>query len=473
MGLGSIQFGGLASGLDTSAIIDAILRLERRPLQVLESRKDSEQEKISLLGTFEGLVKDLRSKAQDLVQANGFFAYALTQGTEGIASFTLSDGAQPGSHDLTVTSLASADRWAFDGVVDPTAALGAGTIDFTYDGTSYSVGVASGSDSLNGVASAINAAAGDAVTASVVNVGTSAAPSYRLVLSGDDTGADFAVQGLTVTGIGLTGQTNLTPASNAEATIDGLAVVRSTNVFSDVLSGVSFTLSSLGSTNFTVDPDLDGVRGNVQSFVDAYNAVIDFIAQQSSYSTENGPGGDLFGDSSLSSVRGAVNRALFQVPLATVQADTIGYSTLGLVGVEVDADGRLSIDPTTFDAKLAGNLDALASLFVDDTNGLLTKLDQELGDLLESRPAVDPLTMAPILNPATGQQIVIQGLFDRRRGTINEGIADIDDQIERLQFRLDKLEESLVQRFSNLEQVVSGLNAQGTFLANGLPQIGR
>jgi flagellar hook-associated protein 2 len=471
MGLGQIQFGGLASGLDTSAIIDAILRLERRPLQLLEGRKDAEQEKISLLSTFEKLVEDLRSKAQDLVQANGFYAYALTEGTEGIATFALSDGALSGSHELSVTALASADRWAFDGVASSTTPLGAGSIDFTYDGTSYSVAVASGSDTLDGIAAAINTAADGAVTASVVNVGTSSAPSYRLVLAGNDTGADFTIQGLSVTGVALSGATNLTAASNAMATIDGLAVERSTNVFSDVLAGVSFTLSGVGSTTFTVDSDPEGVKANVQSFVDAYNAVVDFIGTQSAYDPDSGPGGDLFGDASLHSVRAALQRALFDVPLATVQGDPLGYSTLGLVGVEVDADGRLSIDAATFDEKLEENLDALASLFIDDTDGLLTQLDEELALLLESQPAVDPLTMTPILNPATGQQILIEGLFDRRRGTIQAGISGIDDEIERLEYRLEKLEESLVQRFANLEQVISGLNAQGAYLA-GFPQLG-
>ncbi len=467
MGFGAIQFGGLASGLNTSAIIQAILGIESRPIQLLEARKETEQEKISLLGTFEGLVKDLQSKAKDLLQGNGFLAYTLSVGTEGVADFTLSDGAQPGSHDLTVDSLASADRWTWDGVVDPDAVLGAGTIDFTYNGTSYSISIAAGSDSLNGIASAINTQAGDDVTATVVNVATAANPSYKLVLAGDDTGADFALQGLTVTGTNLTGQSNLTPASNAQVTIDGLTVVRSTNVFSDVLPGLSFTVSALDSTTFTIDSDLNGIRANAQSLVDAYNAVVDFIISQSSYDPEAGPSGELFGEAALTTVRETIERALFDVDIATVQNDPLGYSTLGLVGIQIGVDGRLSIDASKFDEKLSANLEELANLFLDSTDGVLTKLDQELTGLLQATPAVDPITMQPILNPVTGEQIIVEGLFDRRRNTINAAIGDIDDQIERLEYRLERIEESLVARFANLEQVISGLNAQLAFLAGG------
>ncbi len=468
MGFGAIQFGGLASGLNTSSIIQAILGIESRPIQHLEDRKQTEQERISLLGTFEGLVRDLQAKAQGLLQGNGFLAYAISVGTEGVAAFTLSDGAQPGGHDLTVDALASADRWTWDGVVDPDAALGSGTIDFTYGATSYSISIAAGSDSLNGIASAINTQAGDDVTATVVNVATAANPSYKLVLAGDDTGADFAIQGLTVTGSALTGQTNLTTASNAQVTIDGLTVVRSTNVFSDVLPGLSFTVSAQGSTTFTIDSDLDGIRANAQSLVDAYNAVVDFINSQSSYDLEAGPSGELFGDAALTTVREAIERALFDVDIATVQNDPLGYSTLSLVGVQIDVEGRLSIDQTTFDAKLSANLEELANLFLDSTDGVLTKLDQELEGLLEATPAVDPITMQPIVNPVTGEQIIVEGLFDRRRNTINAVIGDIDDQVERLEYRLERLEESLVARFANLEQVISGLNAQLAFLAGGV-----
>ena len=141
-----IQFGGLASGLNTGALIDAILAVEGRALRVLEGRKEEEQEKLSLLGTFEGLVNDLRDKARDLQVAGNFFAHELTVGEEGIASFTLSGGATSSSHTLEVLDLAAADRWAFAGVPDPDVPLASGgNVTFDYDGVSYDVTIVAGS----------------------------------------------------------------------------------------------------------------------------------------------------------------------------------------------------------------------------------------------------------------------------------------------------------------------------------------
>ena len=62
MGFGPIQFGGLASGLDTGSIISALMALERRPIQLLESRKSTEESKLELFSTFENLVRELRDK---------------------------------------------------------------------------------------------------------------------------------------------------------------------------------------------------------------------------------------------------------------------------------------------------------------------------------------------------------------------------------------------------------------------------
>src|SRR5262249_59469247 len=126
-------------------------------------------------------------------------------------------------------------------------------------------------------------------TATVVNVGTDAAPSYQLVLAGDETGADFAITGLSSTVPGLGAATQVSTASNASVVIDGLAVQRSTNVFSDVVPGVTFTVSrktDFGAPlTFTVAVDPDGMRTNIEGFVDAYNKVVQFVNDQNTFST--------------------------------------------------------------------------------------------------------------------------------------------------------------------------------------------
>lgn len=448
----TIQFGGLASGLDTSAIIQALLSVQAQPIALLEQQRAEEQRKISLFGTLEGLVEDLQDKSQELSGEGDLYSYTVDPSAEGVAEFSISGNPLEGAHTLQVESLAQADRHAFAGVADADTTLYSGDFSFDYNGTNQSVTVSG--VTLDGLAEEINDQLGDSVTASVVNVGTSDSPSYQLVVAGNDTGDDFEIANLSTT-TGLTYDQELTDASNAVAIVDGLRVERSTNVFDGVVEGLSFTAQSetgASSISFSVATDVESTKETLQEFIDSYNAVVGFISDQNEYSEEGGAGGDLFGDSSLYSIQRSISNALFDVDLTTVQNDTTGFSALGLVGVDLQSDGTLSLDETTFEEKLSEDPDALQALFSDEENGVLVKLDEAISGLVDTT--------------TSDSGIEIEGVFDRRRTTINSVIEDYDNQIDRLERNLEQQEETLVLQYARLEELLAGLNAQQQYLNN-------
>ena len=118
-----ISFGGLASGLDTSAIIQAMLSVEQVPINMLQQEKQEEQSKLSLIGTFKGLVETLKSSADTLRTSDKFFAFNVTSSSESAATFSAGAGAEAGSHSLTVNSLAQADLGVQDTVESPAVCL--------------------------------------------------------------------------------------------------------------------------------------------------------------------------------------------------------------------------------------------------------------------------------------------------------------------------------------------------------------
>jgi flagellar hook-associated protein 2 len=271
------------------------------------------------------------------------------------------------------------------------------------------------------------------------------------------------------------------------ALVDGLRVERDDNDFSDVIAGVSIDLVSAApgeELTFTVEADREAITAQVQGFVDAYNGVIDFINTQSSYSEDEGAGGPLFGDSLLSGVRSPIRSALFAVDTDTVANDAAGFSTLSLIGIKTGSDGRLSIDSTVFDAKLAENVTAVADLFVDtdgfDNGGAEPNTPEYYQDITADSGLASTLSRAidrlfdsqdgPI-NPNTGERTVLKGLFNARRTALRDNISRFDDQIEAKEFRIKGFEESLVKRFAALEQLIGGLNAQGAALTAGLASI--
>jgi len=464
--VGNIQFGGIASGLDTGAIVDALLSVERLSISRLESRKQEQNSRLSSIGTLEGLVKKLKSAAEELSNGADLFSYDVSLGAEGFAAIEVSGDAQTGSHELAINTLATTARFVATGVGDATADVGTGSISFDYQGTGYDIQVTEASTIVE-VADQINEEAGDVVTATVINTGTENNPSYELLLSGKETGSDAEVENLTVTGLddqGTIGFTRLQAAEDATLTLDGVAITRSSNQFSDLIDGYSFTLQKVTDAGspltFGAEIDTEGTVANLQKFADAYNDVMTFINGQSSYSEESGTGGVLFGDVILGRVRTEIYNGLFSANIADVIADTTGYSTLSVVGFDVGVDGTISLDsavladkikedPTAFQNLIGGSIEYPAGSG-ETVDGLAGRLAQAIENMTD--------------NQVVGDESY-EGIFGARKDAINSAIKVFDRQIEVEEFRLEKFEESLITRFSALEELLAGLQSQQAFLS--------
>ena len=66
MSTAGISFGGLASGLDTKAIISALVAIERRPILALEQKKTGYGKQKTLFGDLKGLLDKLTTAAKAL-----------------------------------------------------------------------------------------------------------------------------------------------------------------------------------------------------------------------------------------------------------------------------------------------------------------------------------------------------------------------------------------------------------------------
>ena len=79
------------------------------------------------------------------------------------------------------------------------------------------------------------------------------------------------------TGLGLGQAANHTAAQDALLEIDGLAVTRSSNEINDLIAGVKLKLVGTGTVNLDVTLDAEAAVKGIQSFVSAYNDVMDWI----------------------------------------------------------------------------------------------------------------------------------------------------------------------------------------------------
>jgi flagellar hook-associated protein 2 len=478
--VGSIQFGGIASGLDTNAIVAALVQAESFTVSQLQSNKSQVQAKLNLFGTLEGHVDKLRKKVGEFSDLAGLLKNSVDVSSEGFATVASTGGTALGSYSLEVLSLAETSRWATEGVTDPTSDLGLDDVSFTLAGTTYDVDL-SGVSSLTDLSDAINEQFSDVASASVINTGTANNPSYKLVLESNDSGSDGDISDFSIisTTFAIDVDGEISDGTNAEIVLNGLSITRSTNDFSDVVDGLAITTTATTDApiTFTVGVDSDGVTAALQEFVDAYNTVMNFINDQNEFSEEGGAGGALFGDSALSSIRSTLNSALFN---NSIVDNTSSFGSLGLIGISLGTDGTLSLNSSKLEEKLAEDPELFADFFVDtdgfdnggaekgtpqyyqDTSadsGLMTLIDKALDQLLDSQSITIDSGDGP-------ESFTVKGLLNLRQETLKNQIKDYDDKIQRAEDNLAIYEENLILQFAALEQTLGGLNAQQSFLAS-------
>jgi flagellar hook-associated protein 2 len=183
-------FSGLASGIDFRTLVDQIIAVESAPIRRIDRQIVDIGARSSAWGEFRGLVEDFESAAQRLRDGNVFGSRLTTvRGPTDPPAFTASTrlGADVGSREVRVLSLASAERMAGSDFASRSEALGLSG-SFVVNGRTISVAA---DDALEDVARKIDDAfvssTSGTVEASVLQI---ASDQFRLVLTSGETGAE-------------------------------------------------------------------------------------------------------------------------------------------------------------------------------------------------------------------------------------------------------------------------------------------
>ena len=180
-----VTFSGF-TGIDFNQIISAITAADQVPITNLENQLVAENTSISTLGTIGGDFTSFQTALNNLNTSIAIAPMGATVSSGAPFSASVVGGPTSGTYTVSVNQLASAESLASQGYASDTAPVGTGTITITSGGKPYSITIDSTNNTLDGVASAINAA-GAGVTAQVENTGIAGAP-YRLVITSTETG---------------------------------------------------------------------------------------------------------------------------------------------------------------------------------------------------------------------------------------------------------------------------------------------
>ncbi|MCD6288364.1 MAG: flagellar filament capping protein FliD [Candidatus Hydrogenedentes bacterium] len=236
---------GLASGIDTDAIVSKLMALEQAPIRRLE-------DKISSLKKKEDAIKDIRNelltlfqRAQDFTLGMVFDRFKTVSSDESVLTTEISGAAATrGSYDVDITQLASATVATSNSylgqVVNPTATL---------DSAGFSTEITAGTFTLNGVSitvdpttDTLNDVLAD-ITANTNLTATFNATTNKIEIENDDPGSTAVINvGSTsdtsnfIEAAHLNGANQGGTPTKIESTVD-LAVLNSTDTL-DELFGV-------------------------------------------------------------------------------------------------------------------------------------------------------------------------------------------------------------------------------------------
>ena len=447
-----VQFTGLASGIDSASLVDALIearettnQLRRAEIEFIESETDALEELNTKILALSDLVDQFST-----LNGGGISKKAESTDTS-VATASAGSDAINSSFDLTVNTIADN---ATVSIEDSYASLSAfyttggdTTLQIDVGGTpiSHTVNITSSVTTLQDVINDINSSStiGSLAVASGVNVGTESSPDYRIMITSLNTGTDEG--SLTVTD-GAAGTTITTDqATNSEFTISGIAgtITRQSNTVNDVITGVTFQIQDTGSATISVSDDSDETAEKMQEILDSYNEVVDFIDENDTVErVESGQNiANVFGSLAKTSIDNDFLTS-FRTSLSTATSSNgTSVASMAELGIKTNRDGTLEFDVDDFKEAISSDSVGAGEVirdFADDLSGISGVLSQFTK---------------------------FNGFIDIAQESNASEIELLNSEINQKDRSNQKLRETLELRFSKLESTVSKLQSQESALS--------
>jgi len=443
----AMSLGGLASGMDTQAIVEQLVALERQPIYRYEDEISQIEQQKGAWRDINSRISSLGDKLTDLKFSATYNSRTAESSNEEVATATASNDAMENSYELEITNLAKAERAASGKQTDSTSALGfAGDLEIK----GQTLNVESGF-SLNDIRDLINNTEDLGANATIVD--------NNLVIESTETGESNSlnIAGSVATDLGIT---TINAAQNANLKINGIDIESDSNTIDQAVEGMKFELKGITPTDpdtgeitpVTIDvaKDTEKAEKAVKAFVDQYNSVMDFIDSKSNYNSDTEEGAVLQGDSTLMRVQSRLRQSVMDGVETGVDLTHISQ-----IGISIDRDGVMSLDTDKLNEALNNDSEAVAKFFnaeneEDGFSGMANRLDGYIDQLIKSNTGLIPSRMDS---------------FDQRIDNLNDDIADVEESVEMTR-------ERYMQQFTAMETALSEMQQQSSWMSSQLSSLG-
>ncbi|WP_181160036.1 flagellar filament capping protein FliD [Sandaracinobacter neustonicus] len=383
-----IQSLNAGSGIDVQALTTSLVAAEKEPrTKLLDERQARVDARISALGQFrtglDGVVSALESRI-----SSGVLSAIASVSDVSVLGLSFSAGAVLPAQQIEVWSLAQGQTLSSAAVADAGAAVGQGTLTFSFGsvgGSGAATGFTAGTlsdlvvtigpedDSLTGLRDAINDAAASAGVAIEARILTDSSGSRLQIrgATGEAQGFTIAAEGdaaLSAYAFGAGVESSLSrtqAASDALLVVDGLELKRSSNTVSDLLPGATLTLKKASpGTLVTIEAqrDTSELSQAVRDVAETLNQLVSFGRELSAGAGSSAAtAGALVSDSTTRRVVQMLG-SLSTRPL--LEADGTAPTMLADLGITVDRTGSYSVDETRLAKIVATQPQAVEKLIV-------------------------------------------------------------------------------------------------------------
>lgn len=427
------------SGFDVQKVIDGFVKIESVRSDKLQQKTIDVTTRMSTLATMMGSAQALTTALTDLKDG-------IPNGVVGRTPLNVNldvDATAPaGRYNVKVNKLAQAAQGStqvFAGGASTQVSTGA--YNLVVDGASYSFTLLAGA-TLSDLAEAIKAS-GAPVQASVVNTGSGA----TLALMGDNTGVSTGVAPADTLRLDAPppadpAETQPTfavtqPPQNAEVTVNGVTLTRTTNVVDDVIPGVTLNLTNESTLSETIEigRDTTQVKDKLRAFVDAYNTLRREVNNQVDVAGGTDTAQLLTNDP-------VVRRLSRQLgDLLRIEGNSSTFRTLGSLGINVNRQGTLDFDEGKLKATVIVNPGAVTD-FLSGTDGFAAKAAKAMG---------------AFSNP-------LSGALSKRTFELSDDVAKIQKEKAAADLRVDAFRERLIRQFAALQGIQSKMSGITSYL---------
>lgn len=476
-----ISINGLSSGLDTAQMIKDLMAVERLPYTNLETKKTGLQTEQGVFRTINTKFKSLEAALNSLKNGSDYSQLkATSSGTS--ASATTTSGATAGSYNINVTSLATANVVTVNanyilGQIDTTEDVKIGDYTLSSD-DKQSIKDAGGTseDKLKKLAEIINKqssseANASNATASVMK--TSSNGDFKLVLTSNLLGTEkevsFTKGTSSVSLIEASANVTNTKGTNAEFTLNGVAISRDTNEFSDLISGVTFKLSGTGSSTVSVAADTTTLVNNMKIFVTAYNDLISLVKDNLSKPADKDTTNPLQGNSLLKQINNELYSLFNGGVITGTSSDGNGgtkdvVSFMQDIGLSIDKGAKSASEMT---GKITFNETAFTDAFAADPEKVIKLLTNEKpeGAGNTSNAPVSNVGIFTKFSDIMGNYTsTVNGMLNSKITGYDSEIKVVDERMESMDMRLQAKEARYKLQFSNMEVMLSSLKSEQSWL---------